>query len=239
MVPACRNSASAFGHTGTISPHADHGDSPAQGKCLLAPCSYAVAIGVLRQLLQGLRQEPKVCAVSSETPRQQTPAQSVAELLELKPLGVEGGLFAQTWQSKSGEKRPAGTAIYALFTDEPESFSALHRLDAAEVWHHYLGDPLHVVLLHPDGTHDVRILGTDLLNGQRPQLIIEAGTWMGAYVPSPGSYTLIGCTMAPGFVGEAYEGGVQTELLNAYPAATELITRLTRPGHELGTPPVS
>lgn len=172
-------------------------------------------------------------------------AQVIAKMLDLKPLGVEGGLFAQTWSADSGADhnkgadRPAGTAIYALFTDEPDSFSALHRLDATEVWHHYLGDPLHVVLLHPDGTHEVRALGTDLLHGQRPQLIIEAGTWMGAYVPSPGSYTLIGCTMAPGFVGTAYEGGVQTELLTAYPAATELITRLTRPGHELGTPPVS
>jgi uncharacterized protein len=177
--------------------------------------------------------------MSREAFQKRVGAESIAELLELKPLGVEGGLFAQTWRAESGEARPAGTAIYALFTNEPDSFSALHRLDATEVWHHYIGDPLHVALLHADGTHEVRVLGTDLLNGQRPQLIIEAGTWMGAYVPSPGSYTLIGCTMAPGFVGNAYEGGVQTELLNAYPAATELITRLTRPGHELGTPPVS
>ncbi len=163
----------------------------------------------------------------------------IAELLHLKPLGVEGGLFAQTWSADNSTDRPAGTAIYALFTDEPDSFSALHRLDATEVWHHYLGDPLHVVLLHTDGTHEVRVLGTDLLNRQRPQLVIEAGTWMGAYVPSPGSYALIGCTMAPGFVGEAYEGGIRTELLTAYPAAAELITGLTRPGQELGTPPVS
>ena len=166
-------------------------------------------------------------------------AQIIVEVLNLKPLGVEGGLFAQTWSANNGADRPAGTAIYALFTDEPDSFSALHRLDATEVWHHYLGDPLHVALLHTDGTHEVRTLGSDLLNGQRPQLIIQAGTWMGAYVPSPGSYTLIGCTMAPGFVGNAYEGGVQTELLTAYPAAAELIARLTRPGQELGTPPVS
>jgi uncharacterized protein len=166
-------------------------------------------------------------------------AQMITEMLNLKPLGVEGGLFAQTWSANTGTGRPAGTAIYALFTDEPDSFSALHRLDATEVWHHYLGDPLHVALLHADGTHQVRVLGSDLLNGQRPQLIIEAGTWMGAYVPGPGSYTLIGCTMAPGFVGNAYEGGVQTELLTAYPAAAELIARLTRPGQELGTPPVS
>jgi predicted cupin superfamily sugar epimerase len=50
---------------------------------------------------------------------------------------------------------------------------------------------------------------------------------------------LIGCTMAPGFVGSAYEGGVRAELLTTYPAAAELITRLTRPGMELGTPPES
>ena len=197
----------------------------------------SVAKLVIPQPLQGLHLERKVSFVSSEAPRQKTPAQSIAELLGLKPLGVEGGLFAQTWRSEIGEERPAGTAIYALFTDEPDSFSALHRLDATEVWHHYLGDPLHVVQLHADGTHEVRMLGNDLLNDQRPQLVIEAGTWMGAYVPSPGRYTLIGCTMAPGFVGTAYEGGVQAELLASYPAATDLISRLTRLGQELGTPP--
>ncbi len=177
--------------------------------------------------------------MSDQATHQQPTAQSIAELLELKPLGVEGGLFNQTWRSESGEARPAGTAIYALFTDEPDSFSALHRLDATEVWHHYLGDPLHVVLLCADGTHEVRVLGTNLINGQRPQLVITAGTWMGAYVPSPGRYTLIGCTMAPGFVGTAYEGGMHANLLAAYPAAADLITRLTRPGQELGTPPES
>jgi uncharacterized protein len=177
--------------------------------------------------------------VSSQTPREPAPHQSIAELLGLKPLGVEGGLFAQTWRSENGDERPAGTAIYALFTDEPDSFSALHRLDATEVWHHYLGDPLHVVLLRTNGTHETRVLGTDLATGQRPQLVIEAGTWMGAYVPSPGRYTLLGCTMAPGFVGSAYEGGVRADLLATYPAAADLITRLTRPGFELGTPPES
>lgn len=171
-----------------------------------------------------------------------TPALSapvIADLLGLKPLGVEGGLFAQTWRSKEGGDRPAGTAIYALFTSETDSFSSFHRLDATEVWHHYLGDPLHVVLLHSHGTYEIQTLGTDLLRGQTLQLIIEPGTWMGAYVPAPGSYTLIGCTMAPGFVGAAYEGGVREDLLAAYPQAAELITRLTRPGHELGTPPES
>lgn len=177
--------------------------------------------------------------MSSEGIHQQVTAEAIAELLGLKPLGVEGGLFAQTWRSEIGAERPAGTAIYALFTDEPDSFSALHRLDATEVWHHYLGDPLHVVQLHADGTQEVRILGNDLLNHQRPQLVIEAGTWMGAYVPSPGRYSLIGCTMAPGFVDTTYEGGVQAELLASYPAAADLITRLTRLGQELGTPPES
>lgn len=62
---------------------------------------------------------------------------------------------------------------------------------------------------------------------------------MGAYVPSPGQYTLIGCTMAPGLVGSAYVGGVHSELLAAYPEAVNLITHLTRPGHELGMPPES
>ena len=165
-------------------------------------------------------------------------ANEIATLLELKPLGVEGGLFAQTWRSEQGD-RPAGTAIYALFTSKPDSISAIHKLDSTEIWHHYVGDALNVVLLHPNGSHTIEVLGTDLRNGQRPQRVIEAGTWMGAYVPNPGNYALIGCTMAPGFVGTAYQGGLRNELLAAYPGAAELITRLTRPGHELGTPPES
>jgi uncharacterized protein len=163
----------------------------------------------------------------------------VIELLELKPLYAEGGVFRRTWESKEqidGTSRPFGTAIYALFSNEVDSFSALHLLDADEVWHHYLGDPLSVVLLHPDGSHEVVILGDDLAAGHRPQLVIESGTWMGACVDNESEYALIGCTMAPGFVSEGFVGGMRADLLAKYPNASSWIDRLTREHYNGETP---
>lgn len=165
-------------------------------------------------------------------------AAAITQLLDLHPLAVEGGLFRRTWAAREtvDGSRPAGTAIYALFTDEPDSFSAIHRLDADEVWHFYLGDPLVVELF--DGAHTTVVLGPDLLAGERPQLVIVAGCWMGARVRDGGRYTLIGCTMAPGFTGHGYEGGEHSALVAQYPdpASVHAIERLTRPGRELGRP---
>jgi uncharacterized protein len=168
-------------------------------------------------------------------------ANEVIALLDLKPLYAEGGVFRRTWESsetmraetmraetKTESARPVGTAIYALFSNEPDSFSALHRLDADEVWHHYLGDPLQVVLLPADGSHEVVILGDDLRAGQVPQLAIGRGTWMGACVRDGDEYALIGCTMAPGFVSAGFEGGMRADLLAGYPKAADWIERLTR-----------
>ncbi len=165
-------------------------------------------------------------------------AAEVASLLGLAPLEVEGGRFAQTWAGvPRPDGRPAGTAIHALFeAGDPWGFSAMHRLDTTEVWHHYLGDPLNLLLLYPDGSHREVTLGDDLRAGQRPQLVIPAGVWMGASVAAGGRWTLIGCTMAPGFVSGCYEGGTRASLTAAFPAAARRIAELTRPGHELGLP---
>lgn len=165
-------------------------------------------------------------------------ADAIIELLELHPLEVEGGQFRRTWVSAetSSDGRPIGTAIYALFTDDPDSFSALHRLDAEEVWHHYFGAPLVLHLF--DTQHREVMLGSDLAAGYRPQVVVPAGCWMGAHVNDGADvgYTLIGCTMSPGFVGSSYQGGRRDDLVAAYPDAVAVIHRLTRPGLEVGRP---
>lgn len=165
-------------------------------------------------------------------------AATITSLLELQPLDVEGGVFRRTWASAEtlDDGRPTGTAIYAMFTDEPGSFSAIHRLDTDEVWHHYVGDPLVVHLFGVDREHRTVALGGDLVAGERPQLVIPANTWMGAHVVDGGRFSLIGCTMAPGFTGDSYEGGVRADLIARYPDDAEAITRLTRPGLEIGRP---
>ena len=166
-------------------------------------------------------------------------ADEIKLVLQLKRLPVEGGLFRQSYRSAAtmSDGRPAGTGIYALFTDEPDSFSAMHRLDADELWHFYLGDAIEILMLRPDGSQETFVLGLDLRAGQLPQLLVPQGTWMGASLAPGGRYALIGCTMSPGFQSQGYEGGEREVLCETYPAAADRIVALTRPDSELGQPP--
>jgi uncharacterized protein len=156
---------------------------------------------------------------------------ALIEWLNLEPLPVEGGLFRQTWRGpEDATGAPVGTCIYVMLTADADVFSAMHRLPTDEIWHFYLGDPLRLVLLHPDGTTEHVTLGQDLLNGQRVQFCVPAGCWIGARLIDGGDYALFGCTMAPGFTNASYEGGERDALIAAYPAEVDEITRLTRVG---------
>jgi uncharacterized protein len=159
-------------------------------------------------------------------------AQELATLLGLEPLPVEGGLFRQTWRGPEGPGgKPAGTAITAMLTDDPDSFSAMHRLVTDEVWHFQLGDALRLLLLWPDGSVTEPVLGPNIRAGQHLTLVVPAGVWMGASLVSGGLYCVFACTMAPGFTSSDYEGGEAVELETAYPLAAHRIARLVRP-HE-------
>lgn len=161
-------------------------------------------------------------------PLSRSSAEKVIRLLQLEPLPVEGGLFRQTWR-REVDGYVIGTATFAAFTDDGDSFSAMHRLASDEIWHFYLGDPVQMVLLHLDGQISMPVLGQDLVIGQSPQLVVLAGTWMGAYLVPGGKYAVFGNTMAPGFQSSSYEGGVREYLQAGWPAAAALIERLTRP----------
>lgn len=164
---------------------------------------------------------------------------TVAELVErhgLAPLPVEGGFFRRTWAGPpAADGRPAGSAIVALFT-AGGGFSAMHRLPIDEVWHFYLGDPLEVLLLDPDGGARVAVLGHDVAAGQSAQLVVPAGTWMGAQVAPGGRWAFCGTTMAPGFVPADYEGGDADELAARYPGVAGRIRALCRPDEPLRLP---
>jgi predicted cupin superfamily sugar epimerase len=166
-------------------------------------------------------------------------AQEVIDLLKLEPLPLEGGFFRQTYQSPERippEALPAryhqamafGTAIYAVFT--PNDFSAMHRLDTDEIFHFYYGDPLETLLLHPDGSGEVFLLGHDLLAGQRPQKVVARNVWQGTRLAPRGQvgFALIGTTMAPGFEWAGFELGESDALAEQYPAFAEMIMARVR-----------
>lgn len=179
-----------------------------------------------------------------------------AELIRrfgLEPLPVEGGHFRQTWRSgdllrvadlparydpaRYDATKPAGTAIVALLTDEPDSFSAMHLLPTDEVWHYYLGDPLDLLLLWPGGRSEHVVLGPNVLGGHEVQVVVPAGTWMGARVAAGGRWTLFGTTLAPGFTSADFEAGGADELAAGWPDAAELVRTLTRPHAPRAMPP--
>lgn len=123
--------------------------------------------------------------------------------LGLKPH-PEGGFYAETFRADlqvpaHGGSRAASTAIYFLL--RAQDVSAFHRVRSDEVWHHYAGDALELLLLEARGALQRLRLGQDLAGGERPQAVARAGVLQGARV-SPGGahgFALCGCTVAPGF----------------------------------------
>ena len=112
----------------------------------------------------------------------------------------EGGWYKETFRDGDlvdGNGRAASTAIYYLLPAGERS--AWHRvMDAAEVWHFYAGAPLSLSLAQPDGTGARTLtLGADIAADQSPQAVVPAGWWQAAV--SQGDWTLVGCTVAPGF----------------------------------------
>ena len=142
--------------------------------------------------------------------------QELAEALELEALPLEGGLFRRTHLDAHC------SAIYYMMI--APDFSALHRLEVDEIWHHYAGAPARLLLLHPGGEAQQASLGSQVKAGQSPQIVVPAGTWQAA--ETLGEWTLAGTTSAPPFSWEAFTLGDAHELSEAWPAAAEAIARL-------------
>ena len=159
---------------------------------------------------------------------------AIIEKLGLKPH-PERGYYLETYRASSevqsqrhGGVRSASTAIYFLITaKEPATF--LHRLISDEVFHLYDGGPLEILRLFPDGTWDVAVLGMNLDAGERPQIVVPAGTWFGTELRPGASHCLVGCTVAPGFEFADFELAQGPELEGRYPEAAARIKRMSRP----------
>lgn len=126
----------------------------------------------------------------------------------------------------NGTSRVWSTAMYYLLTSD--TFSAMHHLKADEVYHFYLGDPIEMLNLHPDGTEEVIRLGTDIVGGALVQHTVAAGVWQGSRLVDGGKFALLGTTVSPGFEFSDFEEGTKDELCAKYPGSAKLIGRLTR-----------
>jgi predicted cupin superfamily sugar epimerase len=165
-------------------------------------------------------------------------AEDVIRLLDLKPHPVEGGYFRETYRSthtlpKSvlpahDGSRSVSTAIYYLL--KPGHVSELHVLPTDEVFHFYLGSPVRMLQLWPDGSGKEVVLGTDVTAGHMPQLVVPAGVWQGTRLLGDSGFALLGCTVAPGFDFADYQSGTRAELMGKWPGFREEIARLTPRG---------
>jgi uncharacterized protein len=149
---------------------------------------------------------------------------------------VEGGSFRETYRSSLllsadsltnlfTDPRSASTAIYFLL--EAGQFSAFHTIKSDEVWHFYDGDPLDIYEIAADGSLITHKLGRDLEKGESLQAVVKAGNWFGSRVSTGGAFSLVGCTVAPGFDFADFELATREKLSARYPAHSALITSLT------------
>ncbi len=148
----------------------------------------------------------------------------------------EGGYYAETYRSSEsvqgthlperyGGSRSFSTAIYFLV--EGGKFSALHRIKSDELWHFYSGSRLTVHVIDPQGQLQTIHLGNNPEAGEVFQAVVKAGCWFGSLVDQPGTYALVGCTVAPGFDFADFELAYHEELLGLYPQHKSVIELLT------------
>jgi uncharacterized protein len=158
-------------------------------------------------------------------------AGEIKNLLGLEPHRIEGGWFRRTYTSAGTVQLPRGlraytTAIYYLL--EQGTFSELHTLESEEIFHFYLGDPVEMLQLFPDGRSAVVTLGPSLQTGQQVQVVVPAGVWQGTQIIGDGKVALLGCTVTPGFDYADYRSASAAELILKWPEQADRIRALTR-----------
>jgi predicted cupin superfamily sugar epimerase len=156
--------------------------------------------------------------------------------LDLKPH-PEGGFFKETYRSEGvinseslnpdyeGE-RSYSTCIYFLLTSE--DFSAFHCIRQDEIWHFYDGSPICLHVITEDGAYSKTVVGKDIGQGQFPQIVVKGGSWFAADVKNSEDYSLIGCTVSPGFDFRDFQLAQCSDLISKFPQHREIITKLTR-----------
>lgn len=155
------------------------------------------------------------------------------EKLGLKPH-PEGGAYVETYRSSlqiPGEgmgisgSRSLATSIYFLL--KKEGFSSFHKIKSDEAWHFYTGSQVVIYEIDDGGTLLLQKIGPNPENGEVFQHVVKAGRWFAARIEAAGEFSLVGCTVSPGFDFQDFELANRNNLVYQYPQHTEIITQLT------------
>lgn len=161
---------------------------------------------------------------------------NIISKLNLQPH-PEGGFFSETYRSDGfiietnldenfSGKRNYSTAIYFLLTSD--MFSAFHRINQDEIWHFYKGSSIKLHMISDKGDYSKIIIGNNIENGEHPQFVVPARYWFAAEVVNQNDYSLVGCTVSPGFDFKDFELPKRDVLISKFVKHKDLITKLTR-----------
>jgi predicted cupin superfamily sugar epimerase len=115
----------------------------------------------------------------------------------------------------------------------PSSFSALHRLtNGDEIFHFYGGDPVEMIQIDPNGELRTYTIGSDVLKGEEPQVIVPVNTWQALRLKDGGAWALLGTTVSPGFEFKNFELGIRDNMLNSFPQHRDQVLKFTRAENE-------
>jgi predicted cupin superfamily sugar epimerase len=156
-------------------------------------------------------------------------AREIIRNMQLLPH-PEGGYYRETYRSPvrittpEGKVRNVSTSIYYLLENEDKSH--FHRLSSDETWYFHQGEALEIITIR-EGKPVSILLGNDVMNGEAPQAIIPAHTWFAAQVRNSSAYSLVSCSVSPGFDFSDFEMGKREELTREFPGCREVILAFT------------
>lgn len=165
-----------------------------------------------------------------------TQSEKIIQKLQLEPH-PEGGYFKETYRSTGKISqvdlgtnyegtRNHSTCIYFLL--KADKFSAFHKINQDEIWHFYQGSPVIIHMISMDGKYWNVEVGCDFDQEQLPQYVVPGNTYFAAEVIKPNEYTLVGCTVSPGFDFKDFELPNRHELVTMFPQHEKVVTSFTR-----------
>jgi predicted cupin superfamily sugar epimerase len=149
----------------------------------------------------------------------------------------EGGYYKETYRSEGSISKNAlpddysgdrsySTGIYFMLT--ADTFSAFHKINQDEMWHFYDGSPIELHMITADGEYSCVYIGRDIKNGEHLQYVVPGGVWFASRVKDNAEYSLLGCTVSPGFDFADFILPNTTEMTALFPQHSEIISELTR-----------